>query len=296
MLASSPAQVGSMEREMWRTWFASFFYDASTLATSGEAASTAEMSSPAKSGGLRVRTCDSPPTPATGGMMRRTWSAADSSRLSELEDSPSSPSAVERVYCEQRRQTIERMSSTAQALVQELFTIITGEDDFADIPDDVTLLENNPGYEKPSEQRRLDCARVATILSSGVPGVHANLTWSYGETLLWMAVEYDHRHPPEMIDVLLAAGADPNGPNAIDGLRPLQNPWLSEDDEMADEGEACAAFIAQKRQRLCAAGADNTLCRPSDEHSARGCQSQRKRALSLSSETSLFSRSRSSLW
>lgn len=216
--------------------------------------------------------------------------------LSELDESPCAPSPVERLYCEQRLQAISAMDDTSQMLIRELFAVITGEDDLAEERDDNdTFCEHNPGYEKSAEQRLIDCARVGAILASGVEGVTANLTWTYGETLLWMAIEYDHRHPPEMIEVLLQAGADANLPNAVDSLRPLQNPWLSETEDMALED----AFVAQKRRRLRRAGAKPALCvEPSagqeDEVHRRP---HRKRTFMQSSECNgLFSRSRSSLW
>ena len=72
-----------------------------------------------------------------------------------------------------------------------------------------------------------------------------------------MATEYDHLHGPEMIDCLLDAGANPNAANAVDRKRPLQSPWLN-DDEM--EGDVVAiACNMRKRAALLNAGADVNL-------------------------------------
>ena len=322
MLSQQPPMPPPASPETWRGWITSFFY--ADTAASPRFVSVAPDYSPGMHNGRDVgfpnTVCLPPsmaPTPVqTGGessppqsppqssssSMRRTWSEADTVRLESLDDCPGSPSAVERLYCEQWLQNISALDDTAQMLVRELFSIITGEDDLAE-PDDVTIIEHNPGYEKPTEQRSVDCTRVAAILSSGVEGVHANLTWTYGETLLWMAIEYDHQHPPQMIDVLLAAGADPNTANAVDGLVPLANPWLSDDNEMAEEDPSCAAYNALKRQRLIGAGANVKLHEQAMRDEAGGNGSRlrcadggRKRTLSVSGDTGPFARSRSSLW
>jgi len=308
--------------ETWRGWIASFFYaeaPASPHVVSVAPGCSSSMQNgrdvgfpntvclPPSVGPPPVQTSgdssppQSPPQ-SSSSSMRRTWSAADTVRLESLDDCPGSPSAVERLYCEQRLQNISALDDTAQMLVRELFSIITGEDDLAE-PDDVTIIEHNPGYEKPTEQRCADCTRVAAILSSGVEGVHANLTWTYGETLLWMAIEYDHQHPPQMIDVLLAAGADPNAANAIDGQLPLANPWLSDDNEMAEEDPSCAAYNALKREHLIRAGANVKRYEQAMRDEAGGSGSRlrcadggHKRTLLGSGDAGLFARSRSSLW
>ena len=309
--------------ETWRCWITSFFYADATIGphvvsvsaapgynqpglpnSASEAAPTHSVVLPPSMAPPPVQTGESSPPqppPQSSSSIRRTWSAADTARLCELDDCPGSPSAVERLYCEQRLQAISALDDTTQMLIRELFSIITGEDDLAEA-DDVTIIEHNPGYEKPAEQRSVDCARVAAILSSGVEGVHANLTWTYGETLLWMAIEYDHQHPPQMIDVLLGAGADPNAANAIDGQLPLANPWLSDDNaDMAEEDPSCAAYNALKRQRLLRAGADVNKYEQAVREQAGGGHLRcvaggRKRPLSASAGGGLFARSRSSLW
>lgn len=225
--------------------------------------------------------------------LRRNWSASDSLVHAELE-SPNSPSAAERVYCEKRQQAIRALSDEAQMLVSELFAIVTGDDDDAMETecDDHTIIEHSPGYEKSAAQRSVDCERVAAILASGVEGVHANLTWTYGETLLWMALEYDHRHPAQMLKVLLHAGADPNAPNAIDGQRPLQSPWLG---EAAEEEED--EHVPGKRALLIQAGAVLSISGDGSAEMSTGGRAYRKRVFaSAVASDEIFSRSRSSLW
>ena len=65
---------------------------------------------------------------------------------------------------------------------------------------------HEPGYERTAEQRREDCELVREILGRGVAGVHANLRHSGGTSMLALAIEYDHRHPAEMIRVVVEAG------------------------------------------------------------------------------------------
>ena len=310
--AQSAAAQSVPESSTWRTWLASFFFaDASGMRATADASGKQSASTMTPPACLHTDDGDpspphTPPSSATDrSAMRRTWSASDGFLVYDLDDCPGSPSAVERLYCEQRLQALNALDDIAQGLIRELFAIITGEDDLAE-PDDQTIIEHNPGYEKSDEQRSIDCARVAAILGSSVEGVHANLKWEYGETLLWMAIEYDHAHPPQMIEVLLSAGADPNAANAIDGQVPLQNPWLSDDDEMAAEGPKVRDLIAMKRALLVRAGADERWA--SGQHTQRrgdpgltggrgGRGNQRKRALPGDSEGhALFSRSRSSLW
>ena len=245
--------------ETWRSWITSFFYEQRS-----EEQSSASINVPNQvSQVIRVR--EYPPTVQVAALtptkttdsMRRNFSAADTNALVDVEDDPATPSPVERLFCEQRLKMISMMDAQTQMLIRELFAIITGEDDMTDNGDDAENTVNliNPGYEKTDDQRRLDCERVAVILSSGVDGVSANLTWSYGETLLWMAIEYDHRHPAQMTEVVLRAGADANAPNAVDGLRPIQSPWLSSQTVARED-----AFNAEKRALLISAGAAILCC------------------------------------
>jgi hypothetical protein len=154
---------------------------------------------------------------------------------------------------------------------------------------DDTVLERDPGYEKDAQQRGEDCRRVRSLLMDGGAGVHANLRSIYGETLVHLALEYDHRcvwsldahfqahvprkshpgaatadhtmtttttshrHPPEMLVVVLESGADANAPNAMDGERPLDSPWL----EHIEDGH-----VSEKRtclQRFGARAASNSV-------------------------------------
>jgi len=301
--------------ETWRSWLVSFFV---APVQSSDSRADPALDEP-----------DSRQVPPVAPLssewckpLRRTWSECDTVRMEDLDDCPGGPSPAERLFCEQRRQSLGALDEATQGLIREIFGIITGEDEEADRADDETFIECHPGYEKTAEQRCADCARVAAILRSAgracepsrVLGVHANLTWLYGETLLWMAIEYDHRHQPEMMDVLLQAGADPNLPNAVDGLRPLQNPWLDLE-EMAPEGAACASLIRIKRERLTAGGADARVCRlpqssveqqqqqrqeaRGGRNRLRGCERSAERAplgRPAARCEGAFSRSQSSLW
>lgn len=144
-----------------------------------------------------------------------------------------------------RQLQIASLPGHSQALIAELFRIVCGEDETCAADD--TVLWREPGYEKSAEQRAADCARVREILRSGAEGVHADLRWTYGESLLWCTLEYDHRHPPQMIAVVLDAGADPAMPNAMDGERPLDSRWLD-----GDGAPEIAQLNAQKRALIAA--------------------------------------------
>lgn len=202
---------------------------------------------------------------------------SDDSRTSPVMESDSRTS--EEKFCEQRVSAIADLPEHSQALIQELLLILSGEDEFHE--QDNTFVERSPGYEKTAECRRREIDRVYKILSCSAPGVHSNMTstcmptkcapmtlasnslhvfacWvADGDTLLWMSTEYDHLHGPEMIVTLLDLGADPNAPNAVDGKRPLQSPWLN-DDEMEGDDYSIACN-ARKRTALRSAGADDNL-------------------------------------
>ena len=282
--------------ETWRSWITSFFYEQRNEEQSPAPKSVSINLPNQVSQVSQVR--EYPPTVAvltptkTTDSMRRNFSAADTNALVDVEDDPATPSPVERLFCEQRLKMISMMDAQAQMLIRELFAIITGEDDMADDGDDAEGTVNliNPGYDKTDDQRQIDCERVAAILASGVEGVHANLTWTYGETLLWMALEYDHRHSAQMLKVLLHAGADPNAPNAIDGQRPLQSPWLGEAEE-EDE------HVPGKRALLIQAGAVLGMGGDGSAEMSTGGRAYRKRVFaSAEASDEVFSRSRSSLW
>ncbi len=57
---------------------------------------------------------------------------------------------------------------------------------------------------------------------------------AHGEPLLHLALEYDYGHAPQMLAIVLAAGADPNERSLIDDalVHPLESPWLTNDDEV----------------------------------------------------------------
>lgn len=144
-----------------------------------------------------------------------------------------------------------------QALLLELFAIVCGEEEVCG--EDSTILEKNPGHAKGEAQRAADCERVRAILASGAAVVSPNVSWTYGETLLYKAIEYDFGHPAEMVAVLLEARADPNAPNALGGERPLESPWLEDEDDEGCVDAHRALFNAQKRALLQRHGADPTL-------------------------------------
>jgi hypothetical protein len=85
-------------------------------------------------------------------------------------------------------------------LLDDLWFIVTGVGDGDDcVPE--------PGYEKSAHQRRDDCESVRELLGGGIdPNVRDN----YGAHLLYLALEYDHRHDAEMVRVVVEAGADVN--------------------------------------------------------------------------------------
>ena len=90
-----------------------------------------------------------------------------------------------------------------------------------------------------------DSARAEKILASGAQGIDANVRLESGETLLNAAVRYDFGAPPRMLKVLLAAGANPNEKNDMDGCRPIDSEWLNDFDP----------HVATKRALLTAASA-----------------------------------------
>ena len=79
--------------------------------------------------------------------------------------------------------------------------ILTGCDDEDD--------DGDPGYERDAVQRREDCARVRDLLADGLS---PDARGKHGESLLYRALEYDHRHAEEMIRVVVEAGCDVNAP------------------------------------------------------------------------------------
>jgi len=160
-------------------------------------------------------------------------------------------------YLVERMRQMGSLPEASQALLTELFAIVCGEDEVCG--EDSTILERNPGHEKDAEQRELDCERVRAILASGAAGVGPNVYWTWGETLIFKALEYDYGHPPQMVTAILEARADPNLPNALGGERPLQSPWLEDRDDDGYVDGHRALVNAQKRALLAQYGADSTL-------------------------------------
>ena len=105
---------------------------------------------------------------------------------------------------EQHESAIDAMQPAEQAKVEELQSITDGHD-------------------LTAEQREADCARVKAILSSGIsPDVRV----AGGETLLSRAIMYDFGHAPQMMVVVLKAGANANARDMMDDAHPLENEYL----------------------------------------------------------------------
>ena len=143
--------------------------------------------------------------------------------------------------------------------MRELLEIVQGDDDMID--EDDTIIERDPGYQKSDTDRRDDCERVRSILTMGVVGVDAAMRNAHGEPLLHLALEYDYGHAPQMLAVVLAAGADPNELSVVDDalVHPLESPWLTDDD---------TAVAALKRACLIRHGARGTARQPAELISA----------------------------
>lgn len=80
------------------------------------------------------------------------------------------------------------------------------------------------GCDRSAEERVVDCTRVKEILASS--SVSPSIRLNYGETLLSHALEYDCGHEPQMMSVVLDAGADANALNMMDDAHPLENEYL----------------------------------------------------------------------
>lgn len=195
-----------------------------------------------------------PPSPAT---------SAGAKRPRDYDDEAAPPLASALSWDEsalmQRQRLLASLPEASQALISEMFRIVSGEDD--EIGEDDTVLERDPGFEKPAPQRQEDVRRVREILGCKAEGVHANLRWKWGETLVHLALEYDHRHPPEMLLAVLEAGTDPNAPNAMDGERPLDSPWLDQplaEDRHVAEKRICLLRFGAKPTKSARGGYRNT--------------------------------------
>ena len=133
-------------------------------------------------------------------------------------------------------------------LLAELWFTIMGTD--ASSEDELADSDGQPGYEKDSVQREEDCALVRSILASGTDGIHANLRGAHGATLLYFALQYDHRHPGQMMNVVVEAGADVNMPmHAVGGEFPLDSEWLEEDGPHAGLNAAKRAYLVSRGAR-----------------------------------------------
>ena len=132
----------------------------------------------------------------------------------------------------------------------ELFDILGASSDCVDDGDDVA----EHGYEREPQQRRAEIRRVRELLSGGAVSPHIR---RHGASLVYHALIYDHRHPPEMLRVVVEAGADVNAPilltSSSDAERDDERPL---DCELWLELEGpYAAVNAQKRDYLIAHGA-----------------------------------------
>ena len=98
----------------------------------------------------------------------------------------------------------------------ELFDILGTSSDCVDDGDDVA----EHGYEREPQQRRAEIRRVRELLSGGAVSPHIRRR---GASLVYHALIADHRHPPEMLRVVVEAGADVNAPimlTSSSGARP----------------------------------------------------------------------------
>lgn len=86
------------------------------------------------------------------------------------------------------------------------------------------------GYDKSPRQRKADCTKVRMLLKSD--GISANVRDRSGASLLYHALQYDHRRMAEMLRVVVEAGADVNMPtHIVGGLLPLDTEWLEVDED-----------------------------------------------------------------
>ena len=96
---------------------------------------------------------------------------------------------------------------------RELWYVFTGSDE-SDESDDGTYGDSPPGggshgYEKDAEQRGEDCERVRALLEED--GLSPNIRCRHGASLLYHALQYDHRHPPQMLKVVIKVKGDAEG-------------------------------------------------------------------------------------
>ena len=132
----------------------------------------------------------------------------------------------------------------------ELWSILVGSEPCSDDDggvDDDDDWEGDKGYDRDAATRRDDCDRVHSILASGIS---ADVRSRHGASLLYHALEYDHRHAPEMIKIVVENGADVNMPTHVGGSElPLDcELWLEQEGPFA-------AVNAQKHSYLVSHGA-----------------------------------------
>ena len=136
------------------------------------------------------------------------------------------------------------------------------------------------GYDKSPRQRKADCSKVSMLLKSDFS---ANIRDRSGASLLYHALQYDHRHMAEMLRVVVEAGADVNMPtHIVGGLLPLDTEWLE-----VDEDNPHVEVNRAKREYLISHGA-----RQSDSE-AEGCaraEAQAKAARIRAEEVALEQR------
>jgi hypothetical protein len=130
--------------------------------------------------------------------------AAQAVASDALKDINTIPFANLQREVEQHEDAIDAMEPAEQAKVAELKSLTGGDDRTAD-------------------QRNADCARVKAILSGGIS---ADVRLAYGETLLSCAMAYDCNEAPQMMKVVLEAGANANARNMMDDMHPLENEYL----------------------------------------------------------------------
>jgi len=59
--------------------------------------------------------------------------------------------------------------------------------------------------ESDKDERDRDCRRLQEILGYGAPGVQADASFEFGQTMLVLALHYDFGHQPQMLRVVLDA-------------------------------------------------------------------------------------------
>ena len=126
-------------------------------------------------------------------------------------------------------------------LLDELWFIVTGIGDGEDcVPE--------PGYEKSADQRRDDCESVRALLCSSID---PNVRDQDGAHLLYLALEYDHRHDAEMVRVVVEAGADVNAETHTDA----RGHWVLDSELWLETEGPHAVANARKRAYLISRGA-----------------------------------------